>query len=122
MTEQKSAAAFDFEALRRVIEGKDARRLIGLYADDAELGVVNRNSPPSAPFVLRGKEAILEYLRDLCGRDVTHRIKREIVGEDRVAFNEDCEYPDGTRILCAAMLEVRDGKIAHQASVEAWDG
>lgn len=121
MTEQRVAGAFDFETLRRAIEERDAGMLAGLYAEDAELRIVNRNSPPSAPFVLRGREALSDYYDNVCGRAMTHRIERQVVGEERVAFNEECEYPDGTRVLCAAMLDVRDGRIVRQTNVEAWD-
>ncbi len=121
MTEQRVAGAFDFETLRRAIEERDAGTLAGLYAGDAELRVVNRNSPPSAPFVLRGREAISDYYDDVCGRAMTHRIERQVVGEEHVAFNEECEYPDGTRVLCAAMLDVRGGQIVRQTNVDAWD-
>lgn len=121
MTGQKSTSAFAFEGLRRAVERKDAEALVGLYADDAKLSVVNRNSTPGSPFELHGKEAIAEYLRDVCGRAMAHRIEREVVGEDRIAFTEECEYPDGTRVLCAATLELKDGKIFRQVNVEAWD-
>jgi ketosteroid isomerase-like protein len=119
MTQQ--GTGLDFEAMRRAIEGLDAEALAGLYADDAEMLTVNRYATPSSPKVLRGKEEISEHLRDVCGRAMTHRIENEVLGEDRVAFNEACEYPDGTRVLCAATLEVRDGKVVKQANVEAWD-
>jgi ketosteroid isomerase-like protein len=112
---------FDFEVLRRAIEGRDAETLLGFYADDAEVITVNRTSTPSSPNVLRGKEAISVYLRDVCGREMTHRVENEVVGEDRVAFQEACEYPDGVRVLGAETLEVRDGKIVRQVNVEAWD-
>ncbi len=119
MTEQKMG--FDLEAMRRGIEGRDADLLIGLYADDAELRIVNKITPPSSPRELHGKEEITEYLRDVCGRAMTHHIENEVIGGERVAFNEACEYPDGTRVLSATTLEVRDGKVARQVSVEAWD-
>ena len=115
MTEQK--AGLDFEALRRGVEQLDADVLIGLYADDAELRIVNRYTTPSSPRELRGKEEITEYLHDVCGRAMTHRIENEVVGAERAAFNEACEYPDGTRVLCAATLEVRQGKISRQVNV-----
>jgi hypothetical protein len=83
--------------------------------------VVNRETPPSSPHVLRGREAIAEYLKDVCGRDIKSRIEDEVVGEERIAFNEACEYPDGTRVLSATTFEARNGKIACQVSVEAWD-
>src|SRR5215210_3765342 len=107
MTEQKTG--LDFEAL------------LSLYADDAEVRIVNRYTTPSSPRELHGKEEIAEFLRDVCGRAMTHRIENEVVGEGRVAFNEACEYPDGTKVLCAATLEVQDGKIYRQVNVEAWD-
>lgn len=119
MTVQKTA--LDFEALRRADEQKDVEALAGFYADDAEVRVVSKDNQPSSPFELRGKEAIAEFLEDVCGRATKSRIENEVIGEDRVAFNEACEYPDGTRALSATTLEVEDGKIVRQVTVEAWD-
>jgi len=121
MTEQKSAGGLDFEALRRAIEQSDFDSLMKFYDENAELYSVNRNTPPSSPEVLRGKEAIAERLEDVCGRDMTHRVEDEVVGQERIAFNEACEYPDGIKVLAAQTLEVRDGKIVRQVNVEAWD-
>src|ERR687885_131695 len=104
MTEQEeSAGGLDFEALRRAIEHSDADSLMNFYAEDAEMHSINRYTPPSSPEVRRGKEAIAERIADVCGRDMTHRVEREVVGEDRIAFNEACEYPDGTKVLAAQM-------------------
>ncbi len=121
MTVHKTSGGLEFEVMRQAIENLDAEQLVGLYADDAEMLTVNRYTTPSSPKVLRGKEEITEHLRDVCGWAMTHRIENEVLGEDRVAFNEACEYPDGTKVLCAATLEVRDGKITRQVNVEAWD-
>jgi len=71
--------------------------------------------------VLHGKEEISEMLRDVCGRAMTHHIEDAIVGENRVAFNEACEYPDGLKVLTASTLELRDGMIVRQTNIEAWD-
>ena len=115
------SGTLDFEALRQAIEGRDADTLVGFYADDAKMRTVNRNTTPSSPHVLEGKEEISEYLRDVCGREMTHRVENEVVGEGRISFMEACEYPDGTRVLGAQTLDVRDGKIVQQVNVEAWD-
>jgi hypothetical protein len=117
----QATGTFDFETLRRAIEGRDADTLVGFYADDAEVLTVNRNSTPSSPQTMRGKEEIGSYLRDVCGREMTHRVENEVVGDGRIAFQEACEYPDGVRVLGAETLEVRDGKIVRQVNVEAWD-
>lgn len=119
MTEQR--AVLDFGDLRRASEQKDFEALASHYAEDAEVHIVNRETTPSSPRVLRGRERIAEYLEDVCGRGIESRIEAEVVGEERVAFNEACEYPDGTRVLAATTLEVRDGKIISQVSVETWD-
>ena len=108
MTEQKSAGGLDFETLRRAREQRDADLLLSLYADDAEVRVVDRSTPPGSPRVLRGQEAA-EYWRN------------EVIDAERVAFNEACEYPDGTKVLAAETLDVRDGKIVKETIVQAWD-
>ena len=121
MAERTAAGGLDMEALRRAAEGKDPEAMLGLYADDAAYVRVDRNSTPSSPMTLRGKEEVGEYLRDVFSRDMTHRIENEVVGEDRAAFNWACEYPDGTKVLAAETVELRDGKIVRQVSVQAWD-
>ena len=120
MTEQM-APGLDFEAMRRAIEESDYDALVALYADDAEFRTVNKNSPPSSPMVLHGKQGISEMLRDVCGRTMAHHVEDEIVDENRVAFNEACEYPDGLKVLTASTLELRDGMIVRQTNIEAWD-
>ena len=117
----QASGGMDFEALRRAIEERDAETLIGFYADDAEIRAVNKNTTPSSPQVLRGKEDISGYLRGVFGREMTHSVENEVVGDDRIAFFEACEYPDGTRVLGAETLELREGKIVRHVTVEAWD-
>jgi hypothetical protein len=58
---KKTAGGLDFETMRRAIERLDADLLIDLYADDAQIRVVNKNTTPSSPFVLRGKERHSSY-------------------------------------------------------------
>jgi len=121
MDVQKIAGGLDFEALRRAYEQRDAELAISLYDQDAELRMVDHNNPPSSPFELHGKEEIAEHLRELFERDMNHQLQNEVMGENRVAFNIACQYPDGARVLCAGMLEVRDGKIVREVGIQAWD-
>src|SRR4051812_7318463 len=121
MTIQKSVSGLDFEILRRAYEERDPELAISLYADDAEVRIVDHTNPPSSPFELRGKEQIAGYLRDVLSREMTHRVENEVIGEDRVAFNVECQYPEGGRVLCAGTLEVHDGKIVRDVSVQAWE-
>jgi SnoaL-like domain len=117
----RTGQSFDPGVLRRSIEERDATTLLGLYAEDAELQVVDRNDQPSNPKILRGRKAIGEYLADVCGRDMTHTIRRLVVSENNAAFVQACRYPSGAQVLCMAVLDLKDGLITRQSGVQAWD-
>ena len=116
-----TSRSFDAEAFRRGIEERDAETLLGLYADDAKLHVVDRNDQPSHPKIISGRAAIGEYLADVCGRDMTHTIERLVVSGDNAAFVQSCRYPGGAGVLCIAVLDLSDGLIIRQSGVQAWD-
>jgi ketosteroid isomerase-like protein len=121
ITGRKTANGLDFEALGRAIEGGDLDLVLSFYAEDAELSIVNADSPQDSPFELRGRAEIAKYLRAASGQTTTHRVEQGVVGEERVTFREACEYPDGSRVVVATTLEVRDGKIVRQVDVVAKD-
>ena len=94
--------------------------MLGFYAEDAELSIVNAQAQRSSPFELRGRAEIAKHLRTVFGQETSHSVEREdFVGEDRVTFRETCEYPDGGRLWVETTLEVHDGKITRQVDVVA---
>lgn len=107
--------------LHNSLENRDLDSMLELFADDAELRIVDKAHPPSHPLELHGKSEIGQYLGDVLGRDMKHRVSEEIVGDGHFAYTEECEYPDGTRVLANATVEIRDGKIAREIEVQAWD-
>ena len=121
MTERNAADGLDFEALRRSIERCDLDLMLGFYAEDAQLSIVNAEAPQGSPFELCGKAEIAKHLRAAFGPETSHRVERQVVGEDRVTFREACEYPDGSRLWVETTLEVRDGKIVRQVDVVVTD-
>jgi hypothetical protein len=120
MTKGKDKTALDWETLRLGIERCDPDLLIGFYAADARLSIVNADAAHASPFELRGKGEIAKHLRVAFGPETSHRVEREAaIGEDRVTFREACEYPDGGRVLVETTLEVHDSKIIRQVDVVA---
>ena len=119
MTRRKTDKGLNFEALRLGIERCDPEIVLGFYSEDAELSIVNVGAPHASPFELRGKAEIAKHLRAIFGQGASHRVEREVVGEDRVTFREACEYPDGGRVLVEATLEVRDAEIVRQTDLVA---
>jgi ketosteroid isomerase-like protein len=108
-------------AIKRAIEGRDGEMLAGFYADDATLRVIDRNNPPSKPREIRGKAAIADFWDDICSRAMTHQVSFSAAEGDRLAFSQDCAYPDGAKVFCLAMIELRNGRIFNQTVVQAWD-
>ena len=108
-------------AIRQAIEGRDGRMLASFYADDATVRVIDRNNPPSRPREIRGKSAITNFWDDICSRAMTHEVNFSVAEGDRLAFSQACSYPDGAKVFCLAMIELKSGKIAHQTVVQAWD-
>ncbi|HYM54431.1 MAG TPA: nuclear transport factor 2 family protein [Solirubrobacteraceae bacterium] len=112
---------FDLSTFKQAIEERDASAQLAMYADDAEVTLVDRVSRPSAPRVLRGREEIQAWIEDVCGRDMTHRVQHTVQDEDGAAFTEACRYPDGTGVVCATVLELDNGLVTRQIGVQAWD-
>ena len=108
--------------LKRAIEGRDAKALIGFYADDALLRIIDHDNPPGKPRELKGKPAIAAYYDDVCGRAMSHHIDAGVSDGHMLAFTQVCTYPNGGKVFCSAMLELRDGRIVRQTAVQAWDG
>ena len=120
MRRQKAIEGLDFEALQRGIERCDPDLVLGFYAEEARLSIVNADAAHASPFELRGKAEIAKHLRATFGPGTSHRVELETaIGENRVTFREACEYPDGARVGVQTTLEVRDGKIVRQVDVVA---
>jgi ketosteroid isomerase-like protein len=116
-----TANAVTGATLKRAIETRDAAALSSFYADDASLHVIDRNNPPSKPRVVRGRPAIATFFDDKCSRAMTHEVNSCVTEGNRLAFTQACAYPDGTKVLCVAMAELKGGRIAQQTIVQAWD-
>jgi hypothetical protein len=108
-------------SLRRAIEGRDAKALASFYDNDAVLQIIDRENPPSRPRQLKGRTEISAYFDEVCGRAMTHRIEAGVADGKGLAFTQACAYPDGTKVFCAAMLELKDGKVIRQTAVQVWD-
>ena len=116
-----STALFDIKTMRRAHEQRNADVLTSFYADNALIQVVDRTHPPSSPLEVRGKQAIADFWRGICSREMTHLVIDEVVGKDRLSFDVACQYATGERVLAASMCDLQNGKIVREVTVQAWD-
>ena len=114
-------STFEAAALRAAIDGHDAAALADLYTDDCVVEIADQTTPPSNPKRVEGKAALRAVFDDVYGRDMTHKVGTVAVGADAIGYTIHCAYPDGTKVLCAAVAELRDGGIARETGVQAWD-
>jgi|SRR5580698_981303 hypothetical protein len=112
---------FSLPELRRAIETRDSSAMRSFYMLDARIRIIDRDHPPSRPMEIAGIEAISAYFDDVCGRAMSHKLENGCVTADTLAFTQACAYPDGTRVFCSAMGQLKDRKIANQTIVQAWD-
>jgi ketosteroid isomerase-like protein len=114
-------ASLDIHALSAAIETRNADGVLAWYAPDAELTIVDRDHSPSQPQTYRGIDAIGEFYRDVCGRNVDHEVHDVVATATGLAYVERCRYPDNTLVLCVTVAELADGKITRQTAAQSWD-
>ena len=107
--------------IKQAIEGRDGRMLSSFYADDAVLRIIDRNNPPSKPREVRGRAAITTFWDDICSRAMTHRSRPASPTATASPSPRPAPIPTATKVLCIAMVDLKDGKIATQTVVQAWD-
>jgi SnoaL-like domain len=112
---------FDLARFTRAAEERDAATQLSMYGPGATVTIVDKVTQPGSPRVLRGREEIKGWLEDLCGRDMTHSVTHRVSDDTGAAFTLACRYQDGTRVLCATVIDIDDGQISDQTVVQVWD-
>ena len=121
MSTSTPTTKFDLERFTRATEERDASTQVSMYASDAAVIIADRIAQPSSPRALHGRDEIQTWIEDVTSRDMTHSVQHTVSDERGAAFTVACGYPDGTRVLCATVLELEGGSIARQTVVQVWD-
>ncbi len=108
-------------AIRTGFHQRDAALLASLYDDDVEYTIINRNTPPSKPLVLRGRKAVQDMFAELCAREMTHEVVNAVAGTNAIAYGVRCRYPDGCNVIGLYNATLKDGRIVSEISVDCWD-
>jgi hypothetical protein len=116
-----TTTAFDLARFARAAEERDASTQLSMYAPGATVTIVDRNTQPAAPRVLRTHEEIGTWLQEMYGRDVSHSVAHTVSDATGAAYTQTCRYPDGTDVVCATVLELDGGAIHRQTLVQVWD-
>ena len=112
---------FDLERFTRAAEECDAATQLSMYGPNAVVTIADKVTQPGTPRVLRTRDEIRGWLDGMFGGDITHRVLHRTGDESGAAYALACRYPDGTNAMCATVFELKDGLIAGQTVVQAWD-
>jgi hypothetical protein len=112
---------FDLDRFARAAQERDAATQLSMYGADAVVTIADKVSQPGAPRVLHGGDEIRGWLEETYGRDMTHTVGHTVSDTSGAAYTVDCSYPDGTKVLCATVIELHDGLISGQTVVQVWD-
>ena len=113
--------SFDLDGLRSALHAWDIDRLMAYYADDVEFQQIDHTTPPSAPQIVRGRDALEQMFRREAASGIETRIVDAIEGDGRLALAVRCQTPSGGNVYDHTFLDLRDGLVVRQSAVAAWD-
>jgi ketosteroid isomerase-like protein len=113
--------AFDIHELRERVAAGDAAGFGAMLAEDVVFSVIDQRTPPAAPAVLHGRDAVVELVGGAVARGIVTHVTDGFVSADRGALELTCTYPTGGQVVEHALVEIRDGRIARWSGVQAWD-
>jgi SnoaL-like domain len=116
-----TTTGIDLDTLKRAVQHGGAAGLADYITDDVELTEIDQRTPPAAPSVHTGREALLTLAEDLERRGVTMSIEDGFISGNRGALRVICTHPDGKQAVEHTLLTLHDGKIARWSGVQAWD-
>ena len=120
MSTTTTHTTFDVAAFRRALEDLDGQAVAALVTDDFERTEIDQATPPTAPAVVRGRDANVAAIDDLRARGVKLRAEEPVIDGDRFAMLCRCKLPDGRDVVGIAIGESRDGLLARWTEVQAW--
>lgn len=112
---------FDLARFTRAVEERDAATQLSMYGPSATVTIVDKITQPGSPRVLRTRDEIKDWLEDLYGRDMAHKVQHKVQDDAGAAFTLACRYPDGTNVLCATVFKIEGDLISDQTIAQVWD-
>ena len=113
--------AFDIEAFKRGYEEWDIEALLGLYSDDVEVVQIDRDNPPGAPRLRRGREVLRGMFEHCAAAGVKATVENTVADEHRAAATVTCEFPGGRRVVANGIFDIENGRIVRERDVVSGD-
>jgi ketosteroid isomerase-like protein len=116
-----SYTVLDLEAIKDAVHNGGAAGLLEYVSDDVEFTEIDQRTPPAAPALHTGRDALIALAEDLERRGIRMQVDDGFIAGDRGALRIVCTYPNGNQTVEHTLLTLRDGKVARWSGVQAWD-
>ena len=111
----------DVETIKNAVRHGGAAGLTEYVSDDVEFTQIDQRTPPAAPALHTGRDALISLAEDLERRGVRMQVDDGFIAGDRGALRVVCTYPDGNQVVEHTLVTLRDGKVTRWSGVQAWD-
>ncbi len=81
-----TTTTFDLDRFTRAAEERDAATQLSMYGPDARVTILDKLAQPGSPRILSTREEIKGWLEDMFGRDMTHKVQKEVQDDDGAAY------------------------------------
>ena len=109
--------SFDLAGLVGAIESGNTQYQLALYADCAEMRIIDSDRPAQAPQILRGRPAIAAWIRRVYASQENHRVVDFTADPQSLALIEEYEGPEGASVRYARSVELSGGQIMRETAV-----
>ena len=109
--------SFDLAGLVGAIESGNTQYQLALYADCAEMRIIDSDRPAQAPQILRGRPAIAAWIDRVYATHENHRVVDFTADPQSLALIEEYQGPEGTPVRFARSVELSAGQIKRETAV-----
>lgn len=117
MTTVSPEARFDVARFTRALEECDAGSQLALYADDAEVRVVDRDRSTPDPQILHGKPAVRTWMTQRSSEVHSFRVVSVLCEDAELTIIAECRNQDGTLGVHACTGHLLGGLVVNQTVV-----
>jgi hypothetical protein len=110
-------STFDLAGLIGAIESGNTQYQLALYADCAEMRIIDSDRPAQAPYILRGRPAIAAWIGRVYASHENHRVVDFTADSQNLALIEEYRGPEGTSVRYARSVELSGGQITSETAV-----
>ncbi|OGL24939.1 hypothetical protein A3A68_01490 [Candidatus Saccharibacteria bacterium RIFCSPLOWO2_01_FULL_48_13] len=115
-----SNGKFDIKNLKRAWESGDVSQLMANYAEGFKQTEMDASTPPSNPR-LRTRQQFADVVESGLARGAKMTLSNLVPGQKQAAYGFSCLMPSGVKMVGNTILELKNGKIIKDTTVQVLD-